>query len=95
MMIVLYPMEMEGITLLGKVILVTPIAPALLLPEMAAPQVEIVTVCTVVLEYHMHHLLDHVCTILYVLLLAVNGKMKMLPLHLSANSENKTDCNCG
>jgi hypothetical protein len=31
-----------------------------------------------------------VCTILLVLLVAVNGKMNILPLHLWANSENKT-----
>lgn len=87
MMIVLYPMGMEGIILLGTVTCTTFIALALLSSEMAAPQVEIATVCTVVPEYHMHHLLDHVCTIL---LVVVNGKMKILPLHLSTNSENNT-----
>jgi hypothetical protein len=89
-MIVLYLMGMEGVILLGTVTHATFIAPALLLSETAAPQVEIAAVCTVVLEYHMHHLLDHVCTILLVLLVAVNGKMKILPLHLSTNSESKT-----
>jgi hypothetical protein len=81
-MIVLYPMETEGIILLGTVKCATFIVLAPLLSEMVAPQVEIATVCTVVLEYHMHHLLDHVCTILLVLLVAVNGKMNILPLHL-------------
>jgi hypothetical protein len=89
MMIVLCPMGMGGIIPLGAATCAVFIALAPLFSEMVA-QVEIATVCTAVLGYHVHHLLGHVCTILLVPLVAMNGKMKILLLHLSANSENKS-----
>lgn len=90
MMIVLCPMGMEGIIPSGVVTCATFIALAPLLSEMVAPQVEIATVCIAVLEYHVRHLLDRVCIILLAVLQAVNGKMKMLPLHVSINYKYET-----
>jgi hypothetical protein len=81
-------MGMGGIIPLGTVTCATFIALAPLFSEMVARQVETATVRTAVLEYHVHHLLDHVCTILLVPLEAVNGKTKILPLQLLTNSEN-------
>jgi len=90
MMIVLYPMGMEGTFPLETVTCATSIALLPLLFEMAALQVEIATVCTAILEYHVLHLLDHVYIILLAVLQAVNGRMKMLPLHVSKDYENGT-----
>jgi hypothetical protein len=90
MMIVLCPMGMEGIIPLGTVTRATFIALVPLWSEMVAPQVEIAAVCTAVLEYHVLHLLGHVYTILLAMLEEGNGKMKMLPLHVSINYENDT-----
>jgi hypothetical protein len=83
-------MGMEGIIPSGVVTCATFIALAPLLSEMVAPQVEIATVCIAVLEYHVRHLLDRVCIILLAVLQAVNGKMKMLPLHVSINYKYET-----
>lgn len=90
MKIVLCPMGMEGTFPLGTVTCATFIALAPLLSEMEAPQVEIATVCTIILEYQVLHLLGHVYTILLAVLQVVNGRMKMLPLHVSVNYENET-----
>jgi len=82
-------MGMEGAFPLGTVTCIF-IALVPLLSEMAALQVEIATVCTAVLEYHVLHLLGHVYTILFAVFQAVNGRMKMLPLHVSIDYENET-----
>lgn len=90
MMIVLCPMGMEGTFPLGTVTCATFIALVPLLSEMVALQVEIATVCTAILEYHVLYLLGHVYTILLAVLQAVNGRMKMLLLHVSIDYENET-----
>lgn len=90
MMIVLCPMGMEGIFPLGTVTCVTFNALVPLSSETAALQVEIATVYTTILEYHVLHFLGHVYTTLLTVLQAVNGRMKMLPLHVSIDYENGT-----
>jgi hypothetical protein len=81
---------MEGTFPLGTVTRATFIALVPFLSEMAALQVEIATVCTTILEYHVLHLLGHAYTILIAVLQAVNGRMKMLQLHVSIDYEDET-----